>query len=347
MSTLISTPKTAPQSSLQDQLLELIFSVAKTHVIYCAATLGIADLIDSTAKSVEDLAQATDTHTPSLYRIMRTLAGMGIFTETTPGSFAHTPLSESLRKDSPGSLHGMALMMGTEWHSRSWENLMYSVRTGKTAFDYTYGEPFFDYMQKNQDAGKIFYGAMTSISHYQAEMISSTYDFSSFHTVADIGAGHGFLLLSVLQKYPQLQGILYDLPPVAEIASSGIEAQGLSDRCQAIGGDFLESVPAGADLYMMKYIIHDWDNERAARILQNCRQMMPENGKLLIIDVVLPQGNTPHPGKYVDIEMLVMTEGGRERTETEFYDLLEQTGFRLNRVIPTDTYISLIEGVPV
>jgi ubiquinone/menaquinone biosynthesis C-methylase UbiE len=186
---------------------------------------------------------------------------------------------------------------------------------------------------------------MTSLSNYQSEFISKAYDFSGCKTVVDVGGGHGFLLLTVLKDNPHLKGVLFDLPHVVAGALPRIELEGMNDRCETVGGNFLETAPAGGDIYMMKYIIHDWDDERCLRILQHCRRGMNPGGRVLVIDSVLPPDDSPYMGKYIDMEMLVFTPGGRERTEEQFHDLFRRAGLRLNRMIPTGMYLNIVEGV--
>lgn len=326
------------------QLLQLIAGKATTQLIFVAATLGIADELSDGTKSVDDLADATDTHAGALYRTLRALAGLGIFAETEPRRFTLTPLAEPLRSDAPDSLRDFAVMFGSDWHNSAWSNLLHSVRTGEPAHDRTFGMNLFEYLHAHPETFAMFNDAMTSLSKQDAAAVGHAYDFSDFDAVVDVGGGHGFLLAEILKANPGIQGALLEVPKVAAGARATMEAAGVADRCQIVEGDFFESVPEGADAYILKLILHDWDDENARRILENCREAMPAGGTLLVVNAVIPPGNDPYIGKLVDIEMLAMTPGGRERTEAEFRQLFAAAGFELAWVIPTPSYLYVLEG---
>jgi O-methyltransferase domain/Dimerisation domain len=331
-------------SSPQLPLNELIFGYCNSQCIYVAAKLGIADLLASGPVSVDELAQKTNTHRPSLFRLLRALASLGIFAEEPGQRFALTPAAEPLRRDVPGSQWAMAVMMGEE-HYRVWGELMYSVRTGKIAFDKVYGQPVFEYLSQNPEQAAIFDKAMTGVHGRETSATADAYDFSSFKAIADIGGGNGSTLCGILKRHPGLHGTLFDLPGVIERAGPSVQSAGLADRVHLVAGSFFESVPSGVDAYVLRHIIHDWDEEKALRILANVREAIGEEGRLLVVESVIPPGNEPFFGKLLDITMLV-SPGGQERTADEYRDLFGRAGFRLTRIVPTTTEVSVIEGVP-
>ena len=335
-------------SPLVDQLWPVTSGIISAQVIFVAAKLGLADLLKDGPKSVDELAAATQTHVPTLYRVMRALASLGIFAETEHSQhFTLTPQAELLQSDTPNSLRSAAMFWGSESILRSWANILHSLQTGEPTFDATYGMNFFEYMGQHPDESAVFNDFMTSLSNQQALGAVDAYDFSDFRTIVDVGGGHGFLLATILKGYPLVKGILFDQPAVVEGAHGSIQAEGVNDRCQIVGGDFFTEVPQGGDAYILKYIIHDWDDERAEKILKKCREGITPKGKVLVMDTVILPGNTPSWGKLADIVMLALTSGGRERTEAEFQELFSSVGFMLTRIVPTKTYLSIVEGVPV
>jgi cyclopropane fatty-acyl-phospholipid synthase-like methyltransferase len=253
-------------------------------------------------------------------------------------------LAEPLLSDAPGSLRAFAVMFTTDWQFQTWAELPYSVKTGKPAFDKVFGMPMFEYFWKNQQAGKEFNEAMTSNSAFASEAVLNSYDFSAASKVVDVGGGHGILLASLLQKYPNMEGILFEVPAVAEEAKELIDAYGMADRCERISGDFTRSVPAGGDIYILKHIIHDWNDEQCITILVNCRKAMARGGKILVVEMVVPKGNEPSIGKLLDLQMLLFLPGC-ERTEAEYGALFDKAGLQLSRVIPTLSPFSIIEGI--
>ncbi|MBD2504546.1 methyltransferase [Anabaena azotica] len=334
-----------------DAFVQVVFMQMATsnwlcQSLYAAAKLGIADLLIDGEKNYEELAQATGTHARSLYRLLRFLASLGVFAETQTGNFTLTPLANYLRSDIPDSLRAMAIMNGEEQY-RAWGEIIYSLQTGKNAFEHLYGTNVFDYYNQNLEPARIFDQAMTSYSVVQNLGVVQDYDFSGIKTLVDVGGGNGKLLTDILAANPKMKGILFDQPSVIARAFSLIESAGVQDRCQLLTGSFFESVPSGGDAYILKMIIHDWDDERAIAILKNCHKAMPENGKLLIIEQVVPPGNQPSFAKLLDLHMLIMCQGGHERTETEYRHLIEKAGFQLKRIVPTQSGVSVIEGVKV
>ncbi|HKP14091.1 MAG TPA: methyltransferase, partial [Blastocatellia bacterium] len=290
------------------------------------------------------LAALTETHERSLYRILRSLAAVGVFTETDAKVFALNPAAELLRADVPHSMRNGVLFMGEEWHWKVWNNMMYSAKTGKPAWGYVHGAEVFDYFAANPEQAEIFNGAMTDMSMAIAPLVVAAYDFSGFETLVDIAGGHGYMLAQALKASPGLKGVLFDMPAVIEGAGGLLEREGVASRVEKISGDFFAAVPRGADAYMMKHIIHDWDDERAAKILSNIQSVMADGAKVLIIETVVPAGDEPHFGKLLDLEMLT-SPGGVERTESEYRELLAAAGLRLTRIIPTTSPYSVIEAV--
>ena len=328
--------------SPQDLMNQMISGYWNTQAIYVAAKLGIADLLTNGSRSVDELAQATNTHSPSLFRLLRGLASMGVFADDGSGRFSLTPLAECLRSDVPGSQRALAIMNGEE-HYKAWGELLYSVQTGKIAFDKIFGMPVFDFLSKNLEQAKVFDAAMVGVHGRESSAMVDAYDFSSIGVLADIGGGNGSLLTTVLQKHPTMKGILYDLPGVTERAKASLQDAGLANRCTVIGGSFFESIPEGADAYLMRHIIHDWDDAKATTILRNVHQAIRPQGRLLVIEGVIPPGNDPCFGKMLDLTMLTLP-GGKERTEEEYQTLFKQSGFRLNRIVPTNAHVDIIEG---
>jgi hypothetical protein len=334
------------QPPVPEQILQIITNFWSSRAVCVFAKLGIPDLLKSGPKTTEELAAATKMHAPSLYRVLRALSTIGFVSATSDGRFAQTPVSEILVTDAPGSLRWFTISELGQEHYPAWGNLMHSVKTGEIAFDNFFGADIWKYFEQNPEDAAVFNNSMSGVTAATNEEILALYDFSSFGTVVDIGGGHGGLITSILKANPKLKGILLDAPQVVEGARPKIEAAGLADRCQAVGGDFFKSVPAGGDAYVMKWIIHDWDDERAITILKNCRNQMSSKGKVIIVDCVVPENNEPDFSKFFDLNMLVMT-GGKERTEKEFAQLLGAAGFKLLRVISTKVPTSIVEAEPV
>jgi hypothetical protein len=327
-------------------ILNLLSGMMTARAVQVAANLGIADLLQDGPQSVTALAEATGTHAPSLYRLLRALASLGLFSEVDAGIFAQTTLSTFLASDVHGSMRDMARMWGDSWRWRAWGDLAYSIQTGRPAFDHLHGKNLWEYFAEDDPAaGRLFSMAMTSFSEGVTGPVVTAYDYSAFNTVVDIGGAHGGLIRAILRLNPAVRGILFDLPPVIEGARDRIAEDGLTDRCALVAGDFFAEVPAGADAYMMKFILHDWDDDHCVQILRNCRRAIVPTGLVLVVDQVLAPGNAPSFGKILDLEMLTILTG-RERTEAEFAALFQAGGFRLTRVVPTASPLSIIEGVP-
>jgi ubiquinone/menaquinone biosynthesis C-methylase UbiE len=313
-----------------------------SQALYVAAKLGIADLLTAGSRSVAELASATQCQPSSVYRLLRALASVGVFAEDGQGRFTVTPLGQCLRSGVPGSQHALAIMSGEE-HYRAWGELLYSVQTGQPAFDKLYGMPVFDFLSRHPEQAKVFDAAMVGVHGRETAALIEAYDLTGITVLADIGGGNGSLLTGVLRHYPALRGILYDLPSVAQRAKTTVQAAGLADRCQVIGGSFFESVPSGADAYLMRHIIHDWDDAKAVTILRNVQRAIGKEGRLLVVEGVIPPGNDPSFSKLLDLTMLVVP-GGKERTEDEYRALYQAAGFNLTRIVPTRAEVSVIEG---
>ena len=334
------------QPSPQEVIFGMALSYLVSRCLHVAADLGIADLLKDGPKSIEDLARATGAHQLSLYRLLRTLAGDGVFAEESPGRFQLTPAAALLRTGTPDSLRDGVRMVGDMAGEGSWWNavgiLRDSVLTGKAGFNRLHGMGFFEYLTEHPEAGAWFTRGLSNFSAPENAAIIGAYDFAEFERVVDVGGGQGGLLAGILEAHPSLMGTLYDLPQVVRDPAY-LTASGLMDRCEIIGGDFFESLPKGGDVYILKRILHDWGDQRCLEILRRCREAMDEKARILVVDAVLPTGNEPHPGKVMDILMMVSTEG-RERTEQEFRELFERAGLELTKVIPTRSVLSVVEG---
>jgi len=324
--------------------MEMIFGFTLSRSIAVAAQLGVPDLLRDGPKGVDELPRAIGAHPRSLYRLLRALAGAGVFAEEPDARFGLTPLSELLRSDAPESLRAFAGLMADEVNFQIWAELPYAIQSGKPAAPHELGMPWFDWLEQHPGKGKEFHDAMTSLSASAVAALLTAYDFSGIGKLVDVGGGHGLLLASVLSKYPNMRGVLYDTPTAVAAGAEVLAAHGVADRCETVGGDFLRSVPAGGDAYILKHIIHDWSDEECLRILDHCNAGMAAGGKVLIVEMVIPERNVPALSKFLDLEMLLFLTG-RERTEAEYRDLLERAGFELTTVVAAPSPYSVIEGV--
>lgn len=342
----MSTPETARTPEPAQVILQMLNAEWIAQAIAVAATLGIADFLVDGPKSAEQLASATSAHADSLYRFMRALATCGVFAEVENKRFALTPLSECLRTDARNSMRNAARMRRLPIFQRSWGELLNSVKTGEAGFQTATGSSHpFEYLADHPEDSRIFDEAMTEISRGVAPAVAEAYDFGKFRQIVDAGGGHGMLLTTILRRHPEPRGIVFDLPHVVVGARAAIAAAGLAERCETVAGDLFDSVPPGADAYIMKAIIHGFDDERAAMILSNVRRAIARDGRLLLVEHAIPEGNEPTLGKLADLQMLVMS-GGRERTRREFEDLFARSGFRLVAIHPTAAPHSIVEGIP-
>jgi hypothetical protein len=315
-----------------------------SQAIHVAATLGVADLLTDGPRSIEELASATNSHAMSLYRLLRTLASVGIFVEAD-GRFGLTPIAEYLRSDVPGSARAWAIMIGRPYAWSTWSSLRESVATGAPAFPALHVMSAWEYRATHPEEGAIFDAAMNSLATPAASAVVASYDFSAFGVLADIGGGQGELLAGILRANPTVRGILLDQPHVVAGAAAVLERAGVADRCEVRGGNFFESVPSGADAYLLKSVLHDWDDAPATDILRQCRAAMTNSARLLLVEYLVRPGNEPDPLKLRDLMMMVMV-GGRERTVDDFRHLCAEAGFRLTETIPAAPYY-IIEAVPV
>ena len=326
-------------------LMQLLGGSLVAQAISTAAHLKIADhLSGGDPKASADVASAVSAHAPSLYRLMRALAMVGVLVEHEGERFTLTPVGECLRSDVPGSQRQMAVMLGRPWRMAALGELTHCVQTGEPSFEKTLGAAIFDWFGKHPEEGAIFNDAMTSGSAPTADGVARAYDFSAFKRVADVGGGHGSLLAAILRAHPATTGVLYDLPHVAEGAKALLDRAGVAGRCEVASGSFFEAVPAGCDAYVMKHIIHDWNDASCVRLLGLCRDAMGPEGKVLAVESVVPPPGVPSYAKLLDLQMLISL-GGKERTELEFADLFAQAGLKLTRVVPTPFRVSVIEAV--
>ncbi|ARV57855.1 methyltransferase [Nostocales cyanobacterium HT-58-2] len=345
---MLSPEKPQTVQSIQPHLAmrQMIYGTRITQSIYAAAKLGIADLLKDGSKSCDELANAVGVKSKPLYRLLRALASVGVFAEEEQRHFTLTPLATYLVSDIPGSLRSLAIMNGDPQFHQPWGEILYSLQTGSNAFEHLYGMSLFEYHAQNSEAGKVFDEAMTSLSGIETALVAANYDFSTINKLVDVGGGQGLLMTSILKAYPAIQGILFELPAVTAGTKELLRAQGVLDRCEVVAGSFLESVPSGGDAYILKYILHNWDDEDAIAILKNCHRAMKENGKLLLIEHVIPPNNEPFDGKFLDLVMMLVL-GGCERTTEEYRTLLEASGFQLTRIVPMPSSVSVIESVRV
>jgi hypothetical protein len=326
------------------QLVQMGTAYWVSHIVHAAAKLGLADHLAKGPMSADQLAGPTGTHAPSLYRLMRTLASFGLMTEGTDQRFSLTPLGEALRTGAPGAARATILTMASDWFFGGWGEFMYSLQTGKSGFEKHLGMPIFDWLAKHPEEASRFSETMVGIHGDEPAKVAAAYDFSGFKKVVDVGGATGNLIAAILARHPGPRGMLYDLPHVVRDAPSLLTSRGVVDRVTIESGSFFERVPAGGDAYVLSHIIHDWSEEQCLTILSHCRRAMGPTSRLLIVEMVLPPGNTPHPGKMLDLMMLV-GPGGRERTEQEYAGLLRKAGFRLTRVVPTESAVSLVEAM--
>jgi SAM-dependent methyltransferase len=332
----------------------MLYQMAVGHYVsralHVVVKLGIPDLLADGPRHSGDLAQATATHAPALNRVLRLVASVGVLEEQENGRFVLTPLGEHLRTGVPGSMRASVLLFAGPRIQDAWKDLEYCVHTGEPAYRRRgVTDPFDDFLRDPEETAN-FDAAMAEFTRLAAIAVAAAYDFAPFRTVTDVGGGNGALLIGILQAHPTLRGTVFDRPEAAARATRQITAAGLADRCQAISGDFFTEVPAGGDAYLLKHVIHDWDDDRAVRILQNCHRAMRAEGKLLLIEGVYPPRIEPSLESWGaaanDVNMLVCT-GGRQRSEAEFRALFATAGFHLTQIIPTPARVSVIEATRV
>jgi hypothetical protein len=325
-------------------MLQILVGAQVAGAVSCLAQLGIPDLLESGPKSAEELAKEIGAQSQALYRMMRATACVGVLAEGPDGKFSQTPMSAVLRSAANPSLRALAIMGGREWHGRGWSSLEYCVRTGKQALEQIYGVPTFEFMKQNPEEAQIFNETMTNLSMIDGPAVEGAYDFQGINSIVDVGGGHGRLLLTILEKNPHMKGTLYDLAHVVAGAANG-PLKPVMNRCTVSAGDMFSSVPAGAEAYIMKHIIHDWPDDLCLKILKACRRSVNPGGKLLVVDSVIQPGNDFSSAKFLDLQMLIFP-GGHERTEEQFRELFTEAGWQLTRVIPTSVGDSIVEGSP-
>ena len=327
-------------------LLETAQGAWVSQALYVAAKLGIADELVSGPKTADEVAAKVGAHPDSVFRLMRMLAGRDVFRQLQDGRFELAAMGQALRADAPGSLRSMVLFIGSPEHWAEWGELLYSVQTGRPSSEKLYGKSYFDHLAEAPEQAAIFNDAMSTMAQMANETVLPAYDFTGFKLIADVGGGHGKLLSAILLSAPTARGILFDLPSVVAGADTVLAEAGVASRCTVEGGSFMDSVPDGADAYVLKSIIHDWDDDVSEKILRNVRTAIAPNGRLLLLELVLPERATANWGAVLDMEMLV-SPGGRERTRAEFANLLARCGFRLLRVVDTATpMMSIVEAAP-
>lgn len=327
-------------------LLHLVNGYQVSQALYVAATLKISDLLAACPRTVNDLAKETETHGPTLLRLMRALDSVGIYSRDEEGRYTNTELGDQLRSDVPGSIAGWAAYVGRPYYRQAWSGLLESTRTGENAFVATHGLRVWEYRQQHPEEQVVFDGAMTATAGVVTEAVAASYGFARFGTVADIGGNVGTLLVAILKRYPSVRGLLFDQPGVVADAQPVLQAAGLTDRCQVVGGSFFESVPTGADAYLLKSIIHDWLDDEAIEVLRACRKAMRDDATLLLVEQLIGQGPDPVQTAFSDLNMLV-SPGGQERTLDEYGALLAAAGFSLAGAIETGTSVFVIEAAPV
>ncbi len=328
------------------KILEMTYSnFVIARALYAFAKLGMADILQDRTVSSKDLAATAGVDPKALYRLLRTLSTADVVSESPDHRFTLGPLGEALRSDVPGSMRAWAIFSGEPYYLQAWEQIVHSIQTGQPAWEHVHKMPIFEYIGRHPEAGAIFDQAMTSLSAGEAPAIVSAYDFSGIRKLADIGGGQGLLLRTILKSHPTMTGVLFDRPDALEGMHVQLREEGLAERCEVVPGDFFQAVPAGADAYLLKYVIHDWDDERSLAILRNCRQAMTNETRLLLVETVVPGPGESHFAKLQDLEMMVIV-GAKERTADEYSRLLERSGFKLLRVVPTTEPASILEAAP-
>jgi O-methyltransferase domain/Dimerisation domain len=325
-------------------MVGLINGFQVSQAISVAATLRVADHLKDGPRSADELAALTESHADGLYRLLRALAAVGVFKEEEGRTFALTPMGDCLRTDSETPVSGWAMHSGSDYIWKAWGHLLHSVRTGENAFQSLNGKDIWHYRIDHPELGVGFNRAMTEMSRGGADAVVGAYDFSSFRHVVDVGGGQGLMLAAILAAHPKMRGTLFDQPKVVAGAKTVLESFGVADRCDFIGGSFFDKVPDGADAYVMRVVIHDWEDAESIAILKVCRRAMPEAAKLLLIERLVGPPNEVPAAKFMDLNMLVLP-GGRERTSEEYAALFEKSGFALTRIVPAGR-AAVIEARP-
>jgi ubiquinone/menaquinone biosynthesis C-methylase UbiE len=346
---IISSKRNNEEISMSDELppptrmLQIITGLWASQAVGTAARLGVADQLADRPRKASEVANAVDADPQALFRLMRMLASIDVFTMDEQGRFGLTPLGDTLRSGVPGSVKNFAVAETAPGHWLPWGEMYEAIKTGKPRCKPALGMEIWDWYSKNPEEGEYFNRAMGDLSAAVSDAVITIYDFGKFQKVMDVGGGHGILLGAILKANPKMRGILFDLPHVTATAMESLETQGIAQRCEVATGNFFESVPPGADIHVLKQIIHDWSDKECTTILRNCHQALKPDGKLLLVEMVIPPDNSPSMAQAIDLNMLVLLTG-RERTESEYRDLLAEGGFKIERVMPTHLPFSIIEA---
>ena len=327
-------------------MLEMIVGAWVAQAVTAAAALGVADALADGPLEVAVLAERVGADRDALGRLMRALTGRGVFRQYRDGRYGLTPLGDTLRADAPASMRGAALFLGSAQHREHWSHLDQAIRTGRPVVAALRGKEFFDYLRDEPELAEIVNDAMTSSSQMAVPPVVAGYDFSRFRAIVDVGGGHGALLAAILAATPAARGVLYDLPDVVAGAAPQLQKDGVADRVRLDGGSFFDSVPSGGDVYLLKHIVHDWDDEQAVQILRNVASAGGAQATVLVIEFVIPDHHRDFSGNWGDLEML-LTTGSRERTGAQYRALLARAGLRMTRLIPTASAFSVIEARPL
>jgi O-methyltransferase domain/Dimerisation domain len=333
-------------TNLTTELMRLVNGFRVSQAIHVAATLGIADLLKEGPRSSNDLAAATNSDPGTLYRLLRALAAAGLFHENSDRSFALTLLGECLRSDAEQPVAPYATLIGRPHQWQAWGALLHSIRTGENSYRHVHGASLWDYLAEHPEEAALFDRGMTGNSQGLTEAITAAYDFSAFGSVVDVGGGQGAVVAMILAAHRTMRGVLFDQPDVVAQAKPVLEAAGVADRCDVVGGNFFEAVPKGGDAYILKRILHDWDDVASLAILKVCRQVFRPSGKLLILERIVAPPNEGLETKISDLNMLV-SPGGQERTADEFAAMLAAAAFRLDRIVEVNSLLSVVEAAPV
>jgi SAM-dependent methyltransferase len=327
------------------QLIQMGVAIWQARAVYAAAELGIADLLAEGPLEIEEIARKTATHVQSLFRLMRALASCGIVEAVGPGLFATTTLGAALRESAPGAARATILTIAGSWQWKAWDQFLSVLRTGQSGIKAAFGKDLFEFLSGEPVHSARFNDAMVGMHGAVAPAVVAAYDFSQFRSIVDVGGGKGALLAEILKAHPEMTAVLFDLPETENHARDYIAEAGLKERCAFQAGDFFDRLPPGHDAYVLAHVLHDWVDEEAISILRKCREAFPVGGRLLIVEAVLPDDNTPHHGKLMDLLMLTVT-GGVERSQNEFDQILMKSGFKPGRIYPTKTHQSVIEAIP-
>ena len=325
------------------RLRHLIMGFRLTQLIYAATKLELSEHLARSPLTAQELASVVGVDAGALYRLLRALASLGIFAETIDGRFDMTQAAQLLHRNTPGSLRSTAMLYGDETTWRAYGQMSYAIKTGRPAFEHVHGKPFYDYLGEHPSSAMLFDDAMTGFSEIEASAVIPACDVSQTRTVVDVGGGQGALMAALLRAYPHLQAVIFDSSSPTADTKKKFSIADIAGRARFIQGDFFARVPEGGDLYFLKSVLHNWDDSAAAAILRKCSDAMPKHARLLVAERLVPPGNLPSESKLFDINMLVTT-GGRERTEAEFALLFRAAGMKLTKVTPTNSHLSLVEG---